>query len=283
MFDLQFGTMTTTIPKIIDSHVHLDLIERCHPARIQWLKDNACGVVSWSYCEGIGSVSQLKEGLEAIVQCVRRHSAAGLSCHYLIGIHPRSIPPDLNAEQIAPLLNPYLTDPLCRGIGEIGLETGDAREREVFTAQLELGRSLVSRRIVGVHTPRSDKAAITAMTLSLLAGFRDISSSIVVDHCTIETIGAVLQAGFRAGVTLSPPKTSWYEMKRILACPALKFSEPLDTGDTTPSPGDRMMCNTDSGSVFYENVVQLRRTGDVSSSIRDKLFYRNAARFFSID
>jgi hypothetical protein len=34
----------TNKKNIIDSHVHLDLIKRHHPYRIQWLKENGCSV-----------------------------------------------------------------------------------------------------------------------------------------------------------------------------------------------------------------------------------------------
>ena len=197
------------IKNIIDSHVHLDLIERHHPYRIQWLKENDCGVVSWSYFDGIDSVSQLEKCLKSKAHCIRKHSASGLLCHYLAGIHPRSIPPDLKPEQIVFLLKSHIEDPLCRGIGEIGLETGDAKEQEVFIAQLELGKSHLNHgKIIGVHTPRSNKLSVTETTLKILNRFPDISSSLVVDHCTVETIDAVLNAGFWAGVTLNPAKTS---------------------------------------------------------------------------
>ena len=261
--------MTDNI-NIIDSHVHLDLIERHHPHRIQWLKENGCGVVSWSYFEGVNSSSQLEECLESKARCLERLSAEGLACHYLAGIHPRSIPPDLKSDQIPSLLKSHLADPRCRGIGEIGLETGDAREQPVFVTQLELGRNLRTRgKIIGVHTPRSNKRSVTRTTLKILEGFQDISESIVVDHCNAYTINAVLDAGFWAGVTLSPEKTSWDEMKRMVSI----------CSDRT----DRILCNTDSGSAFFEDAVELSRTGDLSEAIRRRLFHDNAVRFFSIN
>ncbi|UCF90609.1 MAG: TatD family hydrolase [Desulfobacterales bacterium] len=259
----------TSEKNIIDSHVHLDLIVRHHPYRIQWLKENGCRVVSWSYFEEVDSVAQLQGCLKSKAECIRQQSAAGLVCHYLAGIHPRSIPQDLRPEQIGSLLKSHLEDPLCRGIGEIGLETGDAREQEVFIAQLELGRSQLRRgKITGVHTPRSNKRSVTETTLEILAPFADLSSSLVVDHCTVETIGAVLDAGFWAGVTLSPAKTSMAEMKRIVSI--------------CPDRIDRVMCNTDSGSAFFEDLVHLCGRRDLPEAIRVKLSYRNAARFFAL-
>lgn len=254
---------------IIDSHVHLDLIAHHHPHRLKWLKENDCSVVSWSYFAEVPSVPKLKECLAAKAQCINKLSAEGLACYYLAGIHPRSIPPDLHPEQIKSLLKPYLDDPLCKGIGEIGLETGKPREQEIFMAQLELGRILPQHgKSIGIHTPRSNKSHITSTTLDILNQFHDISSLLVIDHCTIDTIDAVLNAGFWAGVTLSPPKTSWDELKRIAAMNSDQI--------------DRIMCNTDSGSVFFEDVVQFSHSDNMSEAVRTKLFYDNAAQCFTI-
>ena len=258
---------TSTV--VIDSHVHLDLIVRHHPNRIRWLIDNNCCVVSWAYFEGVQSVAHLKECIEAKARCIQEQSAAGLGCHFLAGVHPRSIPPDLKPEQIEGLLSPYLQDPLCLGIGEIGLETGHGLEKEVLIAQLELGRHLTQHgAVVGVHTPRSNKPAITQTTLDLLNGFSDLASTLVVDHCTVDTIGAVLDAGFWAGVTLSPVKTSWDALKQIAA------------GETNRV--DRIMVNTDSGRDFFDDVVRCRRNDDLPESVRECLFGHTASLFFSL-
>lgn len=255
---------------IIDSHVHLDLIARHHPRRLQWLRQNSCSVVSWSFFEGIGSVAELKNGLADKARCLHTQAADGLQCHYLAGVHPRSIPPDLKPEQIAALLGPYLEDPLCRGVGEVGLETGSTREQEVLVAQLEIGRNVTGNgKVIGVHTPRSNKPVISDITLKLLEDFSDLGPSLVIDHCTEVTIRDVLEAGFRAGVTLSPPKTSWEEMKRIVSL----CSDHVD----------RIMCNTDSGEMFFEDIVRFNRSDDLSATIRRKLFHDNAGRFFGLD
>ena len=211
----------------------------------------------------------LRDALVAKASCIRDLRKTGLQCWYLAGIHPRSIPPDLKPEQVPALLEPYLTEPACRGIGEIGLEKESAREREIFMAQLELAGTLRdSGRAVGVHTPRSNKAAITGITLEILATFPGLRPSLVVDHCTPETIGGVLDAGYRAGVTLSPVKTSETELEGI----AHRWADRIG----------HIMCNTDSGSDFFEDAVLLSRSRDLPGAVRRKIFCSNAAGFFSI-
>lgn len=256
-------------PAIIDSHVHLDLIERYHPHRIQWLKDNNCRVVSWSYFEGVTSVAHLQECLTSKAKCIHKLCKDGLDCLYLAGIHPRSIPPDITPEKIAALLNPFLEDPLCKGIGEIGLETGTTKEQDIFAAQLELGATLRDRsKTVGIHTPRANKQPMTKATLKILRQFSETASAIVIDHCTIDTIADVLNNGFWAGVTVSGQKTSVAELERVLT----QHSDRIQ----------RIMCNTDSGSSFFEDTVRLYRNNTFPNATCDQILYRNAARFFSI-
>ena len=253
---------------LIDSHVHLDLVARHHTRRLQWLRENGCAVVSWSYFENVDSLSDLQRGLDETRDFIRAQTALGLACRFLAGVHPRSIPRDLIPEEIEPLLTPYLQDPLCLGIGEIGLETGDAREREVLLAQLELGRAMVPQGfVVGVHTPRSNKIELTRQTLELLRDFAELAPSLVVDHATGDTITSILDAGFQAGVTLSPVKTSWDALREIARIEADRL--------------DRIMVNTDSGTDFYEDAVCFRHDEALPEKVRKQLFHASAARFFN--
>jgi hypothetical protein len=253
--------------QIIDSHVHLDMIQKYHPQRIHWLRENHCAVVSWSYFTPPDSVARLKKDLQKKARFIRELFDKGIYCDYLAGIHPRSMPPDLKPDDIDSLLAPHMDDPRCLGIGEIGLETGDSREQEIFIAQLEIGRRrAVEGKVTGIHTPRSNKIALTELTLQILTQFSEAAASMVVDHCTAKTIRSVLESGFWAGVTLSQEKVSREEMLRIVSlCPDFQ---------------DRIMCNSDSGSNFFEDFVQYSRSDDLGETQRARLFRDNAARFF---
>ncbi len=253
--------------EIVDSHVHLDMIQKYHPQRIQWLKENQCRVVSWAYFNPPDSVARLKKDLQEKARVIRELFAEGVKCDYLAGVHPRSIPPDLRPDAIASLLLPHMEDPRCLGLGEIGLETGDTREEEILIAQLELSRGLTAvGKVIGVHTPRADKRAITSRTLQIMKQFSETAPSIVIDHCTADTIKEVLESGVWAGVTLSPEKVSWEEMIRIVSL--------------CPDHLERIMCNSDSGRKFFGDVVRYSRSNDLSERIRTKLFKDNALRFF---
>lgn len=203
---------------VIDSHVHLDLIQEAHPQRIQWLCDHDCTVISWAFGRKIGSVRDLQTYLAGQRDMVQRiRSQTDLACYFLSGIHPRNIPPDLRPTDVVRLLASNLDDPSCLGIGEIGLEQASNREQEIFAAQLEMAQSLRGRHLcIGVHTPRTNKAAVTARTLDILRNFKDLKNKVVVDHCSPETLGSVLEAGYAAGITLSPIKTALADLIQMI-------------------------------------------------------------------
>jgi hypothetical protein len=254
---------------IIDSHVHLDLIHFHYPKRLQWLIENNVTVVSWAFFDKVTSVSSLKKSLKNKSNQVHALSDAGLNCYYLAGIHPRSIPSTLKPEQVEKILQPFMEDPLCRGIGEIGLETGDAKEKEILLAQLEFGRTYhANGKVIGIHTPRLDKDVITQATLKLLTNFSDLKSRIIVDHCTIDTVTEVLKKGVWVGITLSKVKTSWTELKKIISICSNQI--------------DKIICNTDSGSAFYDDLVKYYQINYFPQEVNEKLFHHNAARFFCI-
>lgn len=254
----------------IDSHVHLDLIAQNHPWRIQWLRQNRCAVVSWAFGRKIRTIQALEQYLNAQRRIMKQMVHQGdVRAYYLCGIHPRNIPANMVPGDIADLLKPFLGVPGCLGIGEIGLETGTALEKEFFIAQLELARSLGDSELrIGVHTPRSNKEAVTRQILEVLNPFQDLKAAIVVDHCNARTIGTVLADGYMAGVTLSPPKTSFAELQLML--------------NEHHGRTHRIMCNTDSGLNFYEDLIRSAACPAIATDTKAAIFHDNAARFFSI-
>jgi len=255
--------------KFVDSHVHLDHIFSAHPDRILWLKENECTPVSWSFCNKTESIADIQHCLANHSDTIRQLSKTGLNCYYLAGIHPRNITPDLATADIRELILPYLDDPLCLGIGEVGLETGVLREVEILLAHLELAGEVADReKIFGIHTPRNDKENITSQILDLLKPYADYQDRIVIDHCTPRIIEEVLSFGLWAGVTLSPVKAGIQDVLDIISRHS-RFSS-------------RIMLNTDSGTLFYKDLHEFVRTGEVDMTIKTELVRSNAGKFFGI-
>ena len=255
--------------RFVDSHCHLDHVLQAHPARIGWMKALGGAAVGWSFAHEAPDVAALERYWRGQVRAVEEAARAGLVCAFLVGVHPRNIPPDLRPEQVGELLRPWLAHPLCRGIGEIGLETGDPREVEVLEAQLGLADELARRgQVLGIHTPRSDKARVTREVLAVLARHPRARARAVVDHCTPETAGWVLEAGCRLGMTLSPAKSSPDDVRAVLR--------------EHPEAAGRLMLNTDSGTRFHEDLWRFVRDGGVPGDILERIARVNGTEFFTL-
>jgi predicted metal-dependent TIM-barrel fold hydrolase len=255
--------------KFIDSHVHLDHIYADNADRISWLEKAGCMPVSWSFCKPVESVADIKRCLASHSEIINELSVTRFPCYYLAGIHPRNISLDLKANQVRELLLPYLDDPICLGIGEIGLETGNQHEVEILQAHLELADEVAGRRkVFGIHTPRENKAMVVQQTLDLLKPYEVYKESMVIDHCTPEIISEILSAGFWAGVTLSPVKASTEDVKEIVS----RYGNYLS----------RIMLNTDSGTRFYDNLYAFIQSGELGREIKEKITRSNAWRFYGI-
>ena len=256
--------------RIIDSHVHLDHIAGHTPHRIQWLKDRGCAVVSWAWCAKPETVEDMRIYLTGKRAVIHRLNADGLSCGYLAGIHPRNITADMTPEAAVGLVRPFLDDPLCLGIGEIGLEHDDLNEKEILRAQLSLAPVVsAAGKKIGLHTPRGNKTAVTLALLAVLEAMPEIKPMAVIDHCDEKTLPAVLEAGYPAGLTLSPAKTDWHSLPALV--------------ETHADAIDRIMCNTDSGTTFHEDLVRAAAAGQIDPAAAGKIFHNNAAIFFNLE
>lgn len=256
--------------RIIDSHVHLRLLSKHNPGRIRWLMDRRCTVISWAFGGNISCVSDLKRYFRDRLSVFKELRKRGLSCYHLCGIHPRKIPSDLKPEGVGALLAPFLDDPFCLGIGEIGLESDTPREREILLAQVEFGLSLDRPDLrFGIHTPRRGKEAVTGRLLSLLAPYEALAPVAVIDHCSPETIGPVLAAGYHAGISLSSTKSTEAELLQMM--------------DSSRGMSRRIMCNTDSSTEFYEDLFQAYSGERVDAVVSKDLFRETACRFFGLE
>lgn len=262
-------TLAANETRFVDSHLHLDLVAKTRRARITWLRKAGCLTVAWAMGGGGGSVPQLRKYLKTQRDAVHRLRKGGLAGWFLTGVHPRHIPAALEPEALASLLAPFLADPLCRGVGEIGLETADDREKEIFIAQLELLRTEMGRHlVVGVHTPGHDKERVTAETLAILNRYTPWADRIVVDHCSRATLGAVLEHGFWAGVSLGPQKSSAADVIEMLT----EFPRALH----------RVMLNSDSGSEFHEDLERFVASQCLPPESLVRLSRDNALTFYRL-
>jgi predicted metal-dependent TIM-barrel fold hydrolase len=255
--------------QFIDSHVHLDITYRNHPERLTWLKEKGCLSISWAFAFKSENLSDLRHYLDLQRDTIHEIRKIGYGCYFLAGVHPRNIFEGLKPESIRELLIPSLEDESCLGIGEIGLETGTEHEKEVFLAQLDLIEEVAQRKkVMGIHTPRKNKAFFTAELLRLLEAYPDDREIMVVDHCRINTIQDVLAAGLWAGVTLSPVKTSFQDLEQVIS--------------NHRNDIERIMLNTDSGGSFHDDLFRFFHSEQFGPDIRKQLAKNSASSFFGL-
>jgi uncharacterized protein len=259
-------------PTFIDSHVHLDHMEEDNPKRIEWLKTSGCVTVSWAFSIKLESLQDLKDYLKTQANIIQKLNKNGLPCYFLTGIHPRNILSPLKVHDVENILTPFLENPYCLGLGEIGLETGHSKEKVVFAEQLALASKLKGKGIkIGIHTPKNNKVEITFEILRVLNSYPGLEEITVIDHCSFDNIGYVLKAGYWAGITLNPGKASFQDLERII--------------ERYPDKLDRIMCNTDSGTGFYDDLYRLSKVPEeVTFSEKNihRLTWDNAVQFFNL-
>lgn len=135
----------------------------------------------------------------------------GLKLYNAIGIHPRSISSDFMV--VFDELPSFLKREEVIAIGEIGLETASANEKDVFIKQLELAQELEMKVIV--HTPRRNKREITKIALSLLDDYID-QSLVQLDHVDNSIIDLVVDFKGLRGITVQPQKMNPQEAVKLL-------------------------------------------------------------------
>ncbi len=256
-------------PAICDSHMHLDILEQRHPAAIKRLVAARCLCISWAWGQQISNRDDLVAYLDWQAEKVRELRQKGLFCFYLTGVHPRNICPDLDPKILPQILLPRLDDPLCLGLGEIGLETGLGSEKNVLASQLDLAREVFNRnKVIGIHTPRMNKEAVARTLLDFLDRYVLDRKRVVIDHVTTRIAGEVLNRGYFAGVSLCPGKTSPIELLTLCR-------------DQWESLG-RILVNTDCGNEFFDDLLRLPASDLLPPQTLGRVSLGNALTFYGI-
>ncbi len=194
----------------------------------------------------------------------RRGERAGMEIYAAVGIHPRCIPPEYSR-----ILEFMETNDGWVAFGEIGLETGDAKEVDVFREQIKLAKKIDMRCII--HTPRRNKEKITAKILQILNDLSFPEELAVIDHVTMETADEILKAGYHVGLTVQPGKLTEKDVYEIVS--RFGAEKTVLNSDTGFSRSD-MFATVKAAEYLLENGVDKK---DV-----EKLAYKNAREFFGI-
>ncbi len=196
----------------------------------------------------------------------KRAEKNGLKLYAAIGIHPRSICSDF--EVVLNKLPEMLENTNVVAIGEIGLEKASESEKNVFKKQLELAEELQMK--VVVHTPRTNKRAVTMVTASMLE--ENINPSLVqLDHIDRSIIDRVVDAGWMLGLTVQPQKMTADQAVAILD--EYGFDRFVLDSDMSSSPSDPLS--------VPKTVHKLKLAGFKGKEI-ERVSSENAAEFYGI-
>lgn len=134
----------------------------------------------------------------------KRAAKFGIPHFCWLCINPKEAEDAGFAREVMQIIPEFLDKPTVLGIGEIGLNKNTRSELAIFEehVQLALDRDLP----ILIHTPHlEDKRKGTRLILDSLASFSKLDrGKVIIDHVEEHTIGAVLDAGYWAGMTLYP-------------------------------------------------------------------------------
>ena len=174
------------------------------------------------------------------------------------------------SREVLKLIPEFLDCPNVLGIGEIGLNKNTRNEAIIFQEHMEL--AVAHDQSILIHTPHlQDKYQGTRMILDMLADHSVDRGRVLVDHVEEHTIGAVLDAGYWAGMTLYP----------VTKC------TPSRAVDMIEKFGAERLCVNSAGdwgpskpTAVPDLILEMRRRGHSEALIK-KVVYDNPKEYFS--
>jgi predicted metal-dependent TIM-barrel fold hydrolase len=260
----------------VDSHLHADILQHVSPEDFFLYEQGGAGI-SWSYVHEPKTWGEYPAYFDSLEALARSTTEQRFPLFYLVGVHPRSMPPEHTVPGLDPFfwssLARHVTEPFCLGLGELGLETGSPRETAILKEQLIWAASFLPLdKRVGIHTPRTDKARMTAVILDLLEEVPALRPRIVIDHVCNENVQMVMDSGLMMGMTMQEGKMTAKKLTEILG----KF----------PALEDRIMINSDSAMKTASEYRRFADGGDqleISGDLHTKLVRDNACAFWGIE
>ncbi|MEM9882149.1 MAG: TatD family hydrolase [Planctomycetota bacterium] len=134
----------------------------------------------------------------------KRAAEFGIAHHAWLCVNPKEAEDPGFAREVMGLLPEFLDKPNVVGVGEIGLNRNTKNELAILEEQIAI--AVQHDRLILVHTPHlEDKLKGTRLILDALRRNGKVRPGrVLIDHVEEHTVGAVLDAGYWAGMTLYP-------------------------------------------------------------------------------
>lgn len=202
----------------------------------------------------------------------RRTKSTGIIILPAIGIHPRSIPKDLSNENLQKFklkLQNAIEEKKIVALGEIGLESANAKEKEVFDFQLQIAKEFDFPVIV--HTPRRNKKEITEKSIELL--LKNKIEKGVLDHIDEQNYSLAKKISLNLGLTVQIGKLTPENFYKIV--------------NENEHEIDRFVLNTDIGrdeADLYAayKVIKILKNKEFNKSKIDLIASKNAKKLFNL-
>lgn len=201
----------------------------------------------------------------------RRAAKFGLPHFSWLCINPKEADDMGLANEVLAMIPEFLDRPNVLGIGEIGLNKNTRNELAILEKHIALAAD--RGQLILVHTPHlEDKHKGTRLIIDvLLAESRIQPDRVIIDHVEEHTVGAVLDAGFWAGITLYPESKCTparaVDIVETAGAERLWLNSACDWGVSDPL-------------AVPKTAMELRRRGHSAEGI-DRLLYQNPLRFLS--
>lgn len=198
-----------------------------------------------------------------------RAARYGLDHYCAIAMNPKEAEDKILAKEVIDGIGPYLDNPRCVAVGEIGFNLITPNEEEAFVRQLQIAEE--RKMPVVLHTPHQNKLKGTLRTLDIIKNGHFTVERIDVDHNTEETIKHTLDSGCYAGMTvyplskLSPDRVS--AMVKQYGSQRVMVNSSADWGISDPLS-------------LVKVVDYLRKDGHSAETIQN-LVFNNAMAFYS--
>lgn len=260
--------------RALDSHCHADHLQKNTVDFPDIYLRDQIAAISWSYLQEVNSYLEYSVAWYNQEKTCATLSGFAVPFFYLVGIHPRSIAQDFPSFNYLPkdvlrALQRHAGNPNCLGLGELGLESGDEKEKQILYLQLQWARdNLPANKRIGIHTPRRDKAQITRLILEILEDFPSLQDCVVIDHVQSENLQMLLPAKYNLGMTLQEGKVSISELKSLI--------------NNNPGLDKRVMLNSDSLHSLSRPYLQMTADRGILTSVREDLLLNNALNFYDL-
>ena len=203
--------------RLIDSHIHLDRMAGEDILRLSWGGVEVGIVPTPHLMSGLFYPKTLFELWEKTLDYMVGYAAGmGVDVYACLSVPFCGLTSEGYDEALKKLPE-YLDHPRVVGIGEIGLDTGNDHELNLFKTQLALAKDRNLPVIVHTATPRQPQTpAVTTQTIDVLKAENFPFDKAIIDHSGKNTVPERLKSGFVCGLSICYDKLTAEEVSQIV-------------------------------------------------------------------